>query len=280
MSIKILIDSASDISIKEASKLGIEMIPLLISFDQEEFYDGVDLEYSAFYKKLQKSSTNPTTSQITPSRFEEVYKRLTISGDEVIVITISSKLSGTYQSAKIASNKYPGKVYVVDSTTAAAGERILMMVAKDLIDQGLSASSIVEKLNKLKERIRILAVVDTLEYLKRGGRISKAVCLAGGILSIKPILKVKDGEITMAGKALGTKKAYKLLNKILKEKSNIDYSLPHGFLWNGLDHKNLNKYLNESKDILTDDDLFFELGCTIGTHTGPGVVGIAYFKKE
>ena len=228
MSVKILIDSASDITKEEASKLGIEMIPMEILFGEDTYLDGINLLPQEFYEKLIESDVLPKTSQVTPYRFEEAYSKLINEGYEVVVITISSKLSNTYNSAVLASNQYQGKVFVVDSLNAAVGERILCEYALRLIDKGLDASSIKKELDNIKSKINIIAVVDTLEYLKKGGRISKATAFAGELFSIKPVLSVIDGEVKMIGKARGSKKANNLLNELVTKKGGIDFSLPFG----------------------------------------------------
>ncbi len=282
MAIKILIDSASDITIKEAESLGINMIPLTVYFGEEAYLDGVDLFHDEFYHKLEQTKGLPKTSQITPIKFEKEFKRLTANGNQVLVITISSKLSGTYSSAVIASSEFEGQVYVVDSGSAAVGERILYMHAKKLIDEGMGIEDIVNELNEIKKQITIIAVVDTLEYLKKGGRISSTVAFAGELLSIKPILCVRDGEIEMIGKSLGSKKANKLLNKLITNIGGIDYDMPYGVLWSGYDDTNIKKYISESSSILLSDSNVptYILGCAIGTHVGPGVIGVAFFKKD
>lgn len=283
MAIKILIDSASDISSIEAESLGIEMIPLIVGFGEEEYYDGVDMLPSEFYNKLTTSKVFPKTSQITPFRFEEYFERLTANGDKVIAITISSKLSGTYESARQASEKFPGKAFAVDSLSATVGERLLCLYALKLIDSGLSAESIVENLNKAKAKLVVMGVLDTLTYLKKGGRISATVAFIGGMLSIKPVVAIVDGEVKMLGKAMGQKKGGELLNSTVEKKGGINQDMPFGVIWSGNDETIALNYIKDSYSRLGMKNIkdlnSYVIGSTIGTHLGPGVVGIAFFEK-
>lgn len=221
MPIKIVIDSSSDISKEEAVQLGIEVIPMIVSFDKDEYYDGVDLTPKEFYEKLIESDVLPKTSQITPFRYMEVYERLVKEGYDVIVITLSSKLSNTYNSAVLASHEFDGKVKVVDSLNAAIGERLLCQLALKLVEDGLSFDEIVEQLEVMKHKINLIAIVDTLEYLKKGGRISKTIAFAGELLAIKPVISVVAGEVKVIGKARGSKNAKNLLNQMILKKVEL-----------------------------------------------------------
>lgn len=282
MAIRILIDSAADIGKAEAEKMGVIMLPMIISFGAEDYYDGVNLSPKQFYEKLIESDTLPKTSQVTPYRFEEAFKKYTENGDELIVITISSKLSGTYEGAKQAAENFKDKVYVVDSMNAAIGERLLCEYALRLIEQGKTAKEIVAILEEEKSKINVMAVLGTLEYLRKGGRISAAVAFAGEVLSLKPVVAVVDGEVKLVGKALGSKKGNNLLNRLVQEKGGIDFSKPYGTIYSGLDRTTLDKYVKDSAALWaehTDDVPVHILGGTIGTHVGPGAVGVAFFRK-
>lgn len=284
MAIKIIIDSASDVDIKEAESLGISMIPMEVSFLDEEYLDGVTLTPSEFYNKLVSSSALPKTSLINSYRFEEEYDKIVSNGDEAIVITISSKLSGTYSSAREASLKYPDKIEVVDSLNACMGERLLMQYAMLLISQGCTLKEIKKKIDAKKSKVRLFAVLDTLKFLQKGGRISTAVAVAGTLFSIKPIVGVVDGEVKMVGKAIGTKKANTVLNDLVEKCGGIDYSMPYGVVWSGNDDKLLQRYLLDSTHLWAGHCEISNIpshiiGCTIGTHVGPGAFGIAFFEK-
>ena len=283
MAVKILIDSASDINEKEAQELGITMLPMTITFGKEDYMDGVNLLPKEFYEKLiENKSLLPKTSQVNAFRFEEEYERITKDGDELVVITISSKLSGTYNSAIQAAKNYEGKVFVVDSMSACAGERLLCEYALRLIKDGKSAKEVADELDRVKSKLHIMAVIDTLEYLKKGGRISAAVAFAGKLLSIKPVVAMVDGKVKMIGKAMGSKNGNNLLNKIVNEKGGIDFNMPYGAIWSGLTDITLKKYVEDSAHLWkdsTDNVPAYILGGTIGTHIGPGAVGVAFFEK-
>lgn len=281
MAVKIVVDSASDISKKEAESLGIEMIPMLINFGEEEFYDGVDLTPDEFYEKLIENDILPKTSLINAYRFEELFTKHIDKGDDIVVITISSKLSGTFNAAKEAADKFKGRVFAVDSLSACAGERLLVEYALRLVKDGATAMDVAEELNFIKNKVQIMAMVNTLEYLKKGGRISAAAAIAGKILSIKPVVGIVDGEVKVLGKAMGSKNGSNLLNKIVNEKG-IDFSMPYCVLYSGLEKATLDKYVKDSSAVWedeTDSIPEFVLGATIGTHVGPGAVGVAFFAK-
>ena len=282
MAVKILIDSASDITQEEANKLGINVIPLQVRFDEEEYLDGINISPKEFYDKLIEQDTLPKTSQITPFRYQEEFERLTKNGDSLIVITLSSKLSNTYNSAVLASYDFMDKVYVVDSLNATAGERVLALYAKRLIDKGLDIKDIVEKLNSVKSKIKLLAIVDTLEYLKKGGRISKATAFAGELFNIKPVISIIDGEVKLVGKARGSRKANNLLHELIEKSGGIDFSMPYTTLYSGLSDAMLKKYIEDEKELWegnTKDVPIQTVGSTIGTHVGPGAIGVVFFAK-
>ncbi len=284
--IKILIDSASDIDQKEAESLGIYMIPMEVRFGEENFLDGVNLSHRQFFEKLIESSELPKTSQINEFRWEEQYKELTQNGDQLIVITISSKLSGTYNCAKNAAKNFAGQVFVVDSLSAAIGERILCEFALKLIKQNKDINSIIDELNDKKKNIQIIAVVDTLKYLRKGGRISSVTALAGEILSIKPVISVVGGEVKMVGKAIGSKKSNNLLMQLVEKCGGIDFDMPYALGYSGLNDDYLQKYLQDSEVLWKEhiDDVnkipSYMIGSTIGTHVGPNAIGVAFYAKK
>lgn len=282
MSVKLIIDSASDISQEEATKLGVTMLPMGVRFNEEEFLDGVNLTPMQFYDKLIENSDLPKTSQINPYTFEEEYEKLTSNGNEVVVITISSKLSGTYRSALEAAKNYKDKVFVVDSLNACIGERLLCQYAMKLISEGLSASQIAIKLDEVKGKINLMAMLNTLKYLKKGGRISAMTALAGEVFSIKPVIGVINGEVKMIGKAMGSKKGNNLLSSLVEKKGGIDFDMPYGVVWSGNDDTLLKKYVVDSAYLWeghTDSVPAYMIGSTIGTHVGPGAIGVAFFEK-
>ncbi len=280
--VRFIIDSASDILPQEAEKLGIALLPMTVRFGEEEYRDAVDLSHRAFYEKLIESDELPTTSQVSPAVFEDAYAEVTANGDTAVVITVSSKLSGTYQSAVIAAADYAGKVFVVDSENVCVGERILLERGMKLAKEGLSAAQIAVHLDKEKKEIRVMALLDTLEYLKKGGRISSAVAFAGGLLAIKPVVAAVDGKVELIGKARGSKQGNNLLHKLTDE-NGVDFNRPFCLAYSGLSDQLLMKYIEDSASIWKDrtDTLpIATVGCTIGTHIGPGAIAVAFFAEK
>ncbi len=283
MKIKILVDSASDIDLEEAKKLNIEMISMEIGFGEDIFLDGVNLSYRQFYEKLIESSEIPKTSLINEFRFDEVFNRLIEEGFEVLCITMSSKLSGTFNAAQKASEKYNGKVQVVDSLNVCVAERLLVLLALRLIEKNLSLQEIVNELNNKKHNIHLLALLNTLKYLQKGGRISAVKAFAGEIMNIKPVIAIVDGEVKLIGKAMGSKKGNNLLNQLIEKTGGIDFELPYATAYSGLNDDLLQKYLIDSKFIWenhTDKVPTYNIGSTIGTHAGPGAIAVAFYGKK
>ena len=282
--IKILVDSASDIELNEAKELGITMLPLEVRFGEEEYLDGENLGHRQFFEKLIESDELPQTSQINEYRFDEAFESLTAEGNEVIAILLSSKLSGTCASAIKAAKKYKGRVWVIDSLNVSIGQRILCQYALKLVNEGkLSAEEIVKELNEKKMKIQLLAVLDTLKYLKKGGRISSVVAFTGEMFSIKPVISVVSGEVKMAGKAMGSKKGNNLLMQLVDKCGGIDFDMPYTLGYSGLSDEYLKKYLEDSSALWkdkTDNVPYYMIGSAIGTHVGPNAIGVAFFAQE
>ena len=281
--IKILVDSASDLEQQDASELGVTVLPLQIRFGSEEYLDGVSLTHREFFEKLIETDELPQTSQINEYRFDEVFASLTADGSEVIAITLSSKLSGTHASAVKAAKKYAGKVIVVDSLNACIGERILLEYAVRLVGEGkLTAAQIAAELEEKKGKIQLLAVLDTLKYLRKGGRISSVTAIAGEMLSIKPVIAVVRGEVKLVGKAMGSKKGNNLLTQLVRDCGGIDFTMPYVLGYSGLSDAFLQKYIHDSELLwkgYTDHVPYHMIGSTIGTHVGPGAIAVAFFAK-
>ena len=280
--VKLLTDSGCDLEEPEAKERGITLLPLLIRFGDEEFEDGVTLSHRQFFEKLIETAELPKTSQINEYRFEEAFSSLTADGSDVVCITISSKLSGTHSSAVKAAKKFAGKVHVVDSLNACIGERILVDYAERLIKEGLPAAEIAIKLEESKGKIHLLAVLDTLQYLRKGGRISSVTAIAGEMLSIKPVITVVKGEAKLIGKAMGSKKGNNLLNRLVEECGGIDFTMPYTLGYSGLSDEFLLKYLRDSEHLYkdhTDHVPYYLIGSAIGTHVGPGAIAVAFFSK-
>lgn len=281
--IKILVDSASDLEQQDASELGVTVLPLQIRFGSEEYLDGVSLTHREFFEKLIETDELPQTSQINEYRFDEVFASLTADGSEVVAITLSSKLSGTHASAVKAAKKYAGKVIVVDSLNACIGERILLEYAVRLVGEGkLTAAQIAAELDEKKGKIQLLAVLDTLKYLRKGGRISSVTAIAGEMLSIKPVISVVRGEVKLVGKAMGSKKGNNLLTQLVRDCGGIDFTMPYVLGYSGLSDAFLQKYIRDSELLwkgYTDHVPYHMIGSTIGTHVGPGAIAVAFFAK-
>lgn len=280
MSIRIITDSACDISQEEAEKLDICVIPMTTTFGDTDYLDGVTLSNREFYEKLIESDVLPKTSLINPNRYTEYFERECKGDQQVICITISAKLSGCYQSAVVAAEDYEGKVFVIDSNNVCVGEQLLVRYAVRLRDQGLSAQEILNKLEEKKNSIRLVALLDTLEYLKKGGRVSTVTAFAGNLLSIKPVIAVEDGEIVFLGKARGSKNGNNFLIQQVEKSGGIDLSMPFTLAYTGLSDALLQKYIADSSALY--ENYSGELpicliGSTIGTHVGPGAIALSYF---
>ena len=279
MKTRIIVDSTADLV--PQIKKRVHTVPLTLRFGDEEFIDGVTINHKTFYEKLIESDLLPTTSQATPDAFIKEFEKAKNANEEAVVITLSSKFSGTYQSAMIAAEEYEN-VYVVDSSSAAMGSGILVELAFEFLDQGKSAKEIAQLLNIEKQKIVVVALVDTLEYLKKGGRISKTVAFAGGVLNIKPVLSVINGEINMLGKARGSKMGNNLLVQEIEKAGGIDFEKPVLLGYSGISDALLQKYIEDSRHIWEgnlSEVRYTSVGSVIGTHAGPGAVVVAFFKN-
>ena len=279
MKTRIIVDSTADL-VPEVQKR-VHIVPLTVHFGQEEYVDGVTIDHKAFYEKLIESDVLPTTSQATPNDFAVEFEKAKEAGEAAIVITLASKFSGTCQSAMIAAGNYEN-IYVIDSTSVAMGSGILVELALRLLDEGKSAEEAVRILEEEKKKIVVVALLDTLEYLKRGGRISKAVAFAGGVLKIKPVLSVTDGEIQLLGKARGSKMGNNLLVQEINNVGGIDFDKPILLGYSGISDALLLKYIEDSRPIWAgrlEKIRYTTVGSVIGTHAGPGAVVVAFFKN-
>ena len=282
--IKILIDSGCDVEEDLAKQLGITVLPFPVRFGNEEYLDGFTLSHRQFFEKLIESSDLPQTSQINEFVYDEQFAALIADGSQVIAITLSSKFSGTHASAVKAAKKYKDKVFVVDSLNACIGERALLDYCIRLVNQGkMSAEQIVDELNAVKGKIRLLAVLDTLKYLRKGGRISSVTAIAGEMLSIKPVVTVAEGDVKLIGKAIGTKNGHNLLNQLIAKCGGIDFTKPYVLAYSGLSDSILKKYIAASGSLWKSDSQeipYYLIGSTIGTHVGPGGIAVAFFENR
>lgn len=276
-SVRIIVDSSMDIADRFFGR--VEVVPLTVMFGDEEFSDGVDLSRDDFYRRLESDDILPKTSQPSPAVFEEMFARIRDNGQEGLVITLSSVLSGTYESARLAAENYP-EIYVVDSKSVTIGTGILVEHALACAERGMSLAELAKEVETMRERICVLAKLNTLEYLVRGGRVSKTAGFAGGLLNVKPVITIEEGAVQILGKARGPKKANAFLIEQIEE-SGIDYDLPILLGYTGTSDALLRDYIDNSRNLW--EGFVDELDCAqicsvIGTHAGPGVVAVAFFK--
>ena len=279
MKTRIIADSTADM-IPEIEKR-VHIVPLTVHFGDEEFIDKVTIDHKTFYEKLIECDVLPTTSQASPYAFMKEFDKAKKAGESAVVITVSSKFSGTYQSAMIAAMEYEN-IHVVESPSASMGSGILVEMAVKLLDEGKSAEEIAAVLNEEKKKIVVVALVDTLEYLKKGGRISKTIAFAGSVLNIKPVLSVIDGEINLLGKARGSKMGNNLLVQQIEKAGGIDFQRPVLLGYSGISNALLLKYIEDSRYIWEgnlEEVRYTSVGSVIGTHSGPGAVVVAFFRK-
>ncbi len=283
MAVKIITDSASDITQARAAELGIQVIPLTTVFNGVEYLDGVTLSNREFFEKLIETDALPHTSQISPFQYEEVFQKAVSAGDEAVYIALSSKLSGSCGGAVAAAADFDGRVSVVDSENVSIGQQLLVLHAAALRDRGLSAAEIVRELEARRGSIRVLALLGTLEYLKKGGRISPTVAFAGELLSIKPVVAVEHGEVVLVGKARGSKNGSNLLMRFVEQSGGIDFDMPYTLAYSGLDDTLLQKYIRDSEALYkgrAGELPICAIGSTIGTHVGPGAIAVAFFGRQ
>ena len=279
MSVRIITDSTADIRPALAER--IPFVPLMIRFGDKEYIDGVTMSRQEFYRQLQVCTDLPTTSQPAPTLFEEAYAEAVEAGDQVIVITISSKLSGTFQSANIAAMDFDDNVFVIDSESATIGAGLLAERALQMAAEGMSAKDIAAALEEDKKKLTLFATLDTLEYLVRGGRLSRVAGIAGGLLNIKPVITIRNGSIEVVGKARGNKQGNTMMAKEIEKCGGIDFTKPIMTGFTGQSDELLRKYLADSAEQLAQAGTMdiAVLSGTIGTHVGPGAFAIAFFKN-
>ena len=285
MSVRIIVDSASDITLDYADRNGILFVPLKTNLGGVEYRDGIDIVPDVFFEKLEQNKELAHTSQVNTSEFTDIFEKIVADGDEAVVITLSSGLSGTCQSAVVAASDYEGKIFVVDSLSATAGEQVLLYHAMKLRDEGKGAGEIYETLCEIRKTFRLLVSLETLEYLKRGGRISKTSAIVGGIIGIKPILTLNDkGTLESVGKARGSKASHKMLNDAILASGGIDFTYPVVVTYGGdLKDGALDKYFEDSREVFgehMEDVVRGQLGCVIGTHAGPGAIVVSYVPNK
>lgn len=277
--VRIITDTGADFPKPYPQNLTV--LSLSIRFGSEEYRDAIDIDHETFYRKLTASKELPKTSLIPPAEFAAAFDEATEAGETVVAVILSGKLSGTYQSALLAAEGMEN-VHVVDSLNATIGEQILVRYALRLADQGMSAARIAGELNRVKSHIILMGVPETLEYLHKGGRISKAVAVLGGALAIKPVLALRDGLVEMIGKARGAKNADNYLIQEINKANGINFQMPFCLGYTGSSDAGLQKYIEDSRALWvgkTDTLPITTVGATIGTHVGPGAILIAFFDN-
>ena len=280
--IRILTDSASDILPEEAAQLGVTVIPLNVTLeDGTVLRDGIDMTPSEYYEILSSCRKLPTTSQPSPELFEQFYQQAASAGDEVLGIFLSHELSGTCQCAKLAADlANVDNVLFVDSENVCLGEGLLVRLAVHLRDAGKTLVQIATDLEYAKEHLHLVAAIDDLKYLRKGGRLPAAVAVAGGMLGIKPLITIKEGKVAMAGKARGLPGAYVALFKKIEELGGIhpEFSALAGYSSNLREVQPIENYFRDNLHLPA--PLVRQIGCVIGTHAGPGAFGLAFFDKD
>ena len=281
MAVRIITDSTSDINLEQAKDMGITIVPLKVIFGDKEYKEGIEITIDGFYKKLVEATKLPTTSQPAPDDFLEYYSQAKEAGDSVVVILITGKLSGTLQSASIAKQMAEYQdIYIVDSLNTITGLRLLVEHAVKLRDEGIDAQMIAETLEKLKDRIVLLAMVDTLEYLYKGGRLSKSSAILGSLLNFKPIITLKDGAIGVVGKERGSNKGIAKILETIDEVGAIDQNYPVNFGYTAEDSKTLLLKEKVIEKYGLKNTAMYPVGCVVGAHVGPGACVITYIKKN
>jgi DegV family protein with EDD domain len=280
LAVTIVADSATEISQDEAKKLNIEIVPLKSIFKEQVYLDGIDLLPEEFYQKLGEAKTLPTTSQPTPLEFEKVFRRIRERGDQVIVITIASAMSGTYQSATIARDVVGDDIWIIDSETSTLALQVLVRRAIELRDAGHTAQEIVQAIEKEKGEVRLFAAIDTLEYLQKGGRLSKTSAVMGTMLKVKPLVSVLHGEVKAVGKSRGMRKASEEIFQLVDQSGGIDFERPFLIGYTSDSDRFEDFAYTCAPHFQGREPLRARIGSVIGTHVGPGAIGIAYFCRN
>lgn len=280
MAVKIITDTSSNITIEEAKELNIDMLPISINFDGIDYKDQYELSTDMFYEKLVSSKGFPKTSQLSPAEIFTHFSKAKENEDEVITLFISSNLSGTYNTSCMIKNEIGyDKIYNVDNLNTVIGLRIMVMEACRLRDEGKTALEIVEHINQIVPRVKTFAVVNTLEFLNKGGRVSKAAMVIGEFLKVKPIIAIEEGLVVVKGKCRGTIKASEKIKEFILE-NPIDENYPVYYVYTMIP-ENLRRLINiVSADIDINVEGQVNLVGSIGCHIGPNGAGIIYVSKE
>lgn len=279
--IRIITDTSADITASQAKELQVDIVPLEIHFEGAPYDPLADETFDVFYRMLESAKQLPTTSQPAPGKYLSLYSQALAAGDDAVVITISSKISGTYQSAMIAREMAAdaSRIHVVDSLSAITGQRLLVELAVNLRAKGLGAAEIAEAIRDAADRVVLIAGLDTLKYLRKGGRIPKSAEVLGTVLGVKPLLQLENGSIVMAGKARGRTAVIGALLDMVAEKADFDPSMPVYF---GYTHEDaqcnaFHKAAMEKFDLK--NTVQYPIGSVVATHVGPGAFAIVYLRR-
>ena len=279
--IKILVDSASSIPVPLAQQLGLHWIPMKVSFGEETYLDGVNLDSSDFYDRLATSSVLPTTSQPSAGDFLALFRELTADGSELLCVLISHQLSGTLSSAEAARDMLPDcSIHIFNTLSVSIGQGLIAMAAAQMASAGQPIEAILARLERMRAQMRVYFVVDTLEFLQRGGRIGGAAALVGTLLKVKPVLHLQNGRIEPLEKVRTKQKAIERMLELMQEQVPADCPV-----WAGVAHTNASQEAAQLEAVMRSrfncqTMLVGDAGPTIGTHAGPGVVGIATCPVE
>lgn len=289
MSFRIVTDSASDMPQETAERLGVTVMPIHMRFGEAEYLDGVTMKPLEFFERLVGKKEIPRTSQVTPYEFGREFQKAVDAGEGVLCITMSSGVSGTWQSACSAAADYGDRVIVIDSRQFCISLYVLVEYACRLRAEGKSLQETAAAIEKAKQRVHVISIFATLEYLRIGGRISAAVAMAGNLLSIKPIITITDGVVDVIGKARGMKKANAMVVEFIHKAGGIDYSMPHCLGFTGFSDENLRRCIRDNPGLYQAEDLrraydpeentIVPVGATVGTYAGPDAVAMAFFDK-
>ena len=278
--IRILLDSSADFTAEEAKKHNMELVPINITMNGKNYLDGIDITKDEFYELLTTTGEFPMTAQPSPQDFLDIFEDAKEKGDEIVYLSLSSALSGTFQSATLAKSmaEYDG-IYLVDTLSATRAIRLMAEYACKLREEGNDAATIATELEDFKSRVVIYAALDTLEYLCKGGRLSKAAAAVGELANLKPIINVtKEGKMAVPAKALGRNKAISTLVKMVTEQ-DIDTTFPIYSLY-AVGEENTEKLEQKLGKEGVRVTKRLQIGSTIGCHIGPGAYGVIFVTKK
>ncbi|MEW9077308.1 DegV family protein [Terrisporobacter glycolicus] len=278
--IKIICDSLSDVNKEYLEKYDIDVVPLTVILNEKEYRDGIDMQPEEFYRILREENAYPKTSQATYAQFKEIFDKYTKDGKKILYISGSAAATGTCQSAIMAKNDTEGEIYIYDSNNLTFGAGFFVVKAAEMINEGKTIEEVFKVLDEIKEKYVLMFSVDTLEYLKKGGRISSTKATVGSLLNIKPILEVKDGLVSQVGQVRGKKNVLNKMIECIKERLGDDLEQEEVYIGYSDDLKEREKLTEIAKEVFKPKKIgYFIIGTCVGAHSGPGVGGILVFKK-